>query len=196
MHIRDSQRWTSSIRHQQRRPWRNWNKFSPLTVSRVVRSDNGPPFTSHEFKSFMEEHGVDHQRITPLWPQANSEAENFMKPLTKSIRSSRANGKRDIHRFLLNYRATPHTTTGFASSELLFNRVIKTKLPQVVVKQNNDTVRAKDHLAKDKMKKDADTRRRAIQNSIQIGDMVLLKQINSQRSLIQHPFVLHARKEP
>ena len=67
--------------------------FSTHDFPRVVRSDNGPPFTSQEFKSFMEEHGIRHQRITPLRPQANSEAENFMKPLTKSIRSAHANGR-------------------------------------------------------------------------------------------------------
>lgn len=42
------------------------------------------------------------------------------------------NWKEDLHTFLMNYRATPHTTTGFAPSNLLFNRLIKTKLPQVV----------------------------------------------------------------
>ena len=51
-----------------------------------------------------------------------------MKPLTKSIRSAHAKGrdwKKDLYMFLLNYRATPHTTTGFAPSHLLFNRLIK-----------------------------------------------------------------------
>ena len=34
-----------------------------------------------------------HCRITLLWPQANSEAENFMKPVTKTIRSVQEEGK-------------------------------------------------------------------------------------------------------
>jgi len=33
----------------------------------------------------MEEKGIKHQRITPLWPQANSEAENFIEPVTKAV---------------------------------------------------------------------------------------------------------------
>ena len=54
----------------------------------------------------MQENGITHQKITPLWPDANSEAENFMKPLTKAIRSAHAEGrdwKKDLYRFMLNY---------------------------------------------------------------------------------------------
>jgi len=78
---------------------------------------------------------VKHQKITPHWPQANSEAENFMKPLTKAVRAAyteKKNWKREMYTFLLNYRATPHTTMGFPPSELLFNCKVRTKLPQVV----------------------------------------------------------------
>ena len=46
-----------------------------------------------EKKEYTQENGIFHQKITPLWPQANGEAENFMKPLTKAIRSSHAEGR-------------------------------------------------------------------------------------------------------
>ena len=88
--------------------------FATNGVPAIIKSDNGPPFTSDEFHSYVTEIGVKHQKITPLWPQANSEAENFMKPLTKSVRAActeKKNWKREIYTFLLNYRATPHTTT-------------------------------------------------------------------------------------
>ena len=62
--------------------------FATHGIPRIIKSDNGPPFTSHEFHSYTTEIGAKHQKITPLWPQANSEAENFMKPLTKAIRSA------------------------------------------------------------------------------------------------------------
>ena len=68
--------------------------FATHGIPAVLHSDNGPPFTSHEIKKYVEENGIKHQRITPLWPQANSEAESFMKPLTKAIRSAHAEGKR------------------------------------------------------------------------------------------------------
>ncbi len=105
-----------------------------------------------------------------------------MKPLTKAVRSSHVNGrnwKKELHLFLLNYRATPHTTTGFPPAKLLFNRRIKTKLPQVIVGAETEddlVVRKKDQQAKQKMKENADVRRLAKPHTLQVGDMVLLKQ--------------------
>ena len=69
-----------------------------------------------------------------LMAPTNGEAENFMKPLTKAAQSSHAEGRdwrKDLFRFLLNYRATPHSTTGMAPARLLFNRNIVTKLPEL-----------------------------------------------------------------
>ena len=51
--------------------------FSIHGIPHVVRTDSGPPFTSEEIKEYMSENGIDHCRITPLWPQANSEAETI-----------------------------------------------------------------------------------------------------------------------
>ena len=81
--------------------------------------------------------------------------------------------------FLPNYRATPHTKTGFSPSHLLFNRLIKTKQPQIVREsqaENHAIVLMKDQQAKAKMKENADTKRRAKHSTIQIGDIVLLRQ--------------------
>ena len=58
--------------------------FATHGIPSILKSDNGPPFFGEDFKAYMKENGIDHQRITPLWPQANSEVENFMKPLTKA----------------------------------------------------------------------------------------------------------------
>ena len=82
----------------------------------------------------MKEKGIDHKKITPLWPEANSEAEGFMKPLTKAIRSAHTEGKQwtnHLYDFLLNYRTTPHVTTGHPPATLLFNRSVRNKLPQI-----------------------------------------------------------------
>jgi hypothetical protein len=42
----------------------------------------------------MQENGVKHERIAPLWPQENSEAENFMKLLEKAIRAAMTEHKK------------------------------------------------------------------------------------------------------
>ena len=62
--------------------------FSTHGLPQIIKSDNGPPFNSREFKTYMQENGIKYQRITPLWPQANSEADNCMKPLEKAIRAA------------------------------------------------------------------------------------------------------------
>ena len=147
-------------------------------IPAVLRSDNGPPFTSHEIKKYVEENGIEHQRITPLWPQANSEAESFMKPLTKAIHSAHAEGKqwtKHLYKFLLNYQTTPHTTTRYAPATLLFNREVRNKLPQLTPEEpsTSQKVRKNDQKAKTKMKENADIKRRASPSNLKI---VLVRQ--------------------
>eukprot|EP00795_Rhopilema_esculentum_P014355 gene14355-5400_t len=62
--------------------------FATHGLPHVVKSDNGPPFNSADIKDYMKENGIHFQPITPLWPQANSEAENFNKPMTKAIKAA------------------------------------------------------------------------------------------------------------
>ena len=58
-----------------------------------MTTDNEPPFSSHEFKTFSNYMNVKHRRITPLWPQANASAENFNKRLRKVVQSARLEKK-------------------------------------------------------------------------------------------------------
>ena len=130
----------------------------------------------------MKENGIKHQRITPLWPQANSEVENFMKPMEKAIRAAcieQKNWRKELFSFLLNYRATSHTTTKFSPAELLFNRTIDIKLPSNIMQ--NDTkidqqVRENDRNGKEKMKMNADKFNHAKEHTILVGDTVLVRQ--------------------
>jgi len=105
----------------------------------------------------MEENGIQHCRITPLRPQANSEAENFIKPMTKAICSARVEGqawKKCLHKFLLNYCATPHCTTKLSPAEFFISRKITDKLPHIPTnnKPMASVVQSNDLKAKDAMK--------------------------------------------
>ena len=94
-------------------------------IPNIIRSDNGSPFNSQSFKLFSEELGFHHRKITPLWPMANSEVERFMRTIKKLIKTAavaQLNWKQDMYKFLRNYRATPHCTTGVAPATLLYNR--------------------------------------------------------------------------
>ena len=150
-----------------------------------ITSDNGPPFNSHELKEYMNQCGIQHHRITPLWPQANGEVESFMTPLGKAIRAARTE-RRDWHnelpRFLLSYRTTPHTTTGVPPSQLLFNRIIRNTIPSYQSSESVDSctvhrkARANDKKRKEKMKHYADNKCHAKTSELKLGDTVLVKQ--------------------
>ena len=40
--------------------------FATHGIPTIVKSNNGPPFTSNEIKQFMEENDIQHCKITPL----------------------------------------------------------------------------------------------------------------------------------
>ncbi|CAB4013208.1 Transposon Ty3-G Gag-Pol poly [Paramuricea clavata] len=60
--------------------------FSRQGLPEVLKSDNGPPFNGAEFESYAKHCGFTHRKITPYWPQANGEAERFMRTPQKCIR--------------------------------------------------------------------------------------------------------------
>ena len=57
--------------------------FSSLGIPLIVGSDNRPPFNGHDFLNFSTYLGFKHDRKTPKNPQANDEAEQFMRVLKK-----------------------------------------------------------------------------------------------------------------
>lgn len=62
--------------------------ISAYGIPRVIKTDNGSPFQSFEFRKYMEHMEITHRRITPRWPRANAQAESFNKPMMKSVRSA------------------------------------------------------------------------------------------------------------
>ena len=67
--------------------------LSAFSIPAVLKTDNGPPFNSEQFAKYAEFMGFKHRRITPLWPEANAQCENFMKSLGKILRIVHLEGK-------------------------------------------------------------------------------------------------------
>jgi hypothetical protein len=160
--------------------------FSTFGYPKVVKTDNGPQFTSALWNWFTTSCGITHRRITPYWPKANAQAENFNRPMMKAIRAAHVehrNWKQELYKFLRMFRSTPHCTTQFSPYFLLFGREARTKLPEIqsYTHPADDQVRARDADAKKKMKTAADTRVHAKASNIVPGDKVLLKQVKKNK---------------
>ena len=163
------------------------NIFSQFGYPAEIVSDNGPQFTSYDFKSFLNSCGIKHRLITPYWPAVNATVERFNKTLAKAIKAAHAEGlnwKQELPKFLMMYRATPHLSTGISLAELFLGRRIKTKLPQVDVNRPSPTLQAareRDHRHKQRTKEYADKTQHAHTSPIKEGDSVLLKQAKGNK---------------
>ena len=155
--------------------------FSEFGIAEVVRSDNGPPFDSHDFRLFANELGFAHRKITPLWPRANGEVERFMRTIKKVVKTAmvtQRNWKQEMHRFLRNYRATPHCTTGTPPATALFGSNINIKIPQMTISDvphRPVDFQSRDSERKEKMKAYADSKNYVRPSGLKLGDNVLLK---------------------
>ena len=109
-------------------------QFARYGIPKTLRTDNGSNLVSEEVEDYLKEMGVKHLHTTPLWPRANGEVERQNKLLLKAIRATHAEGRNwreELNKFLMAYRSTPHSATGKSPAELLFRRVMKTKMPEL-----------------------------------------------------------------
>ncbi|XP_046858634.1 uncharacterized protein K02A2.6-like [Xenia sp. Carnegie-2017] len=167
------------------------------------KSDNGPPFNSKEFSKYLHKLGVKHETSIPEWPQGNSEAEAFMKPLAKAIKTARAehrNWTQELSRFLLSYRTTPHCSTNVPPAQLLFNRPLRGILPMLNPKDKvlnrHKEAQANNFEAKSKGRELAN-KRRTKESDIRVGDKVLLKQRKKDKfttKFVQTPYTVIYRR--
>ena len=54
---------------------------------KILRTDNGVEYVSNEFKSYLREHGIQHQLTVPYTPQQNGVAERMNRTLMDCVRS-------------------------------------------------------------------------------------------------------------
>ena len=151
-------------------------------ISHTIISDNGPPFKSYKLRKFFDKLRIKHQRITPLWPQANSQAESFMKPLMKAVRTAyfeRTDWKKQLQNFLFTYRNAPHCTTKLSPSSVMFQRQTSFTIPSLKKKVEENTNRKvweRQEDAKRQRKEYHDKKTNAKDHNVNVGDTVILKQ--------------------
>ena len=93
-------------------------------------SDNGPSFSSADFKNFMSSNGILHRRVPPYHPSSNGLAENMVRSLKQALNKAHRTDSIESKtaKFLATYRATPHSVTGKALAELLLGKLPRMRL--------------------------------------------------------------------
>lgn len=160
----------------------------------TMKSDNGPQFRSEELQDYCAHNGISNLMVTPKWPQANGKVERQNASLIKRIRIDQAEGldwRKELRKYVTKYRGISHATTGKSPVELLFNRKIQGKLPELHSDHRPDLgVRDRDAKLKAKTKAYVDKRRNAKPSEVQVGNQVLVRQektdISSPHHSIQH----------
>lgn len=104
--------------------------FARFGLPKLLVSDNGPPFTSSDFKHFLSMNGIKHSLIAPYHPQTKGLAENSVKLIKSKLKcASLDNENFDIalSRLLFSYRTSVHASTGETPAKLMFNRSFRTR---------------------------------------------------------------------
>ena len=99
--------------------------FARHGIPEIVRSDNGPQYSSAEFAKFAKDWGFKHVTSSPKYPQSNGEVERAVQTVKMLLKK-----EEDPHKALLAYRSTP-LENGFSPAELLFGRKIRTTVPTI-----------------------------------------------------------------
>ncbi|BHF83536.1 hypothetical protein SprV_0902667900 [Sparganum proliferum] len=134
--------------------------FSTFGIPEMVVSDNGPAFTSAEFKDFMEKNGIRHLTTAPYHAASNGLAERAVQTIKHGLaKQTEADLATKLSRFLFSYRITPNDSTGTSPAELMFKRQLRTRL-DLLNPSTHDRVIAKQ--TKMKARYDANTRPRVV----------------------------------
>lgn len=155
--------------------------FSVHGIPETVQSDNGPQFTSMEYKDFAKSWGFEVTTSSPYFPQANGAAERCVQTCKKILSQS------DPLLALLNYRNTPHSATGISPSSALMGRRLRTRVPvldKLLVPHapNDSQMRSNDTAAKVDYKMQFDRRRGArTLPPLDVGQSVLLRTEGEKR---------------
>lgn len=102
--------------------------FSTHGLPHQLVSDNGPSFTSQEFKKFMSLNGIRHSLTAPYHPRSNGLAERAVQTFKNAVKKMEGPLHERIARFLFSYRITPQSTTEQSPSELLMGRRLRSVL--------------------------------------------------------------------
>lgn len=116
-------------------------------------SDNGPQFSSEEFRQFASNCGIQHSTSSPRYPRGNGSVERGVQTVKGLLRKARY-ANEDTNYALLAYRSTPHETTSVSPAQLLMGRPLRTTLPSAPAHLTLKVIERKEVETQDQQKKD------------------------------------------
>lgn len=102
--------------------------FARHGIPEVVRSDNGPQYSSANFKKFADTWEFSHITSSPGYSQGNGAAEAAVKTVKRILQKTHQGGG-DPYLGLLNLRNTPTEGLNLSPSQRLMGRRTRTLLP-------------------------------------------------------------------
>ena len=91
-----------------------------------IMSDNGPPFSSREFNSFLSGLGIKHTTSSPNYPQSNGFIERQIQTVKRLMEKATSTG-RSFQEALTGLRATPIAEGMPSPAEILHGRNLTTR---------------------------------------------------------------------
>ena len=114
--------------------------FSEFGKPQIFRSDNGPCYSSQEFRFFMQNWLVEHRTSSPHYPQSNGLAESMVK-VSKNLIEKAVKQDLPWDRLLLDYRCTPISSEIPSPTEILFGRKLRSSISILPSQIMNDRIR-------------------------------------------------------
>ncbi|XP_046384882.1 uncharacterized protein K02A2.6-like [Ischnura elegans] len=97
-----------------------------------VVTDNGPSFTSEEFRQFVLANGIAHIGTAPYHPESNGQAERTVQTVKNCLKKlPSSDWRRESANISLILHTTPSTVTGRNPSEMMMGQKIRTMLDKL-----------------------------------------------------------------
>ena len=113
--------------------------FSEFGKPQIFRSDNGPCYSSQEFRFFMQNWLIEHRTSSPHYPQSNGLAESMVK-VSKNLIEKAIRQDLPWNRLLLDYRCTPISSEIPSPAEILFGRKLRSSISILPSQVMNDRI--------------------------------------------------------
>ena len=106
--------------------------FARFGLPMQLVSDNGPQFTSEEFKTFLHMNDIDRLLFPPYHPASNGQAEKYVQTFMQMYaKLGKMPLQEKVSKILFAYRNTAHSVTGVSPAELFLKRAPRTLLSLV-----------------------------------------------------------------